>query len=81
MKEIRVYIVGINDYKDNLSNEEFVRIAEERGRVYSLPGFVEDWNEFKHICPNPRNSFIRFIEVECAESINFEEWDIPTLKE
>lgn len=52
-------------------------LAEEQGTVYSLKGFESDYN---NDCVDTINTYIRFIEVECAESINFEEWNIPFVK-
>ena len=82
MKEIRVYVVncGLYDGEEFISemtNEQFMAIAEEQGGVYSLKGFERDYND-EYI--GSAFTFIRFIEVECAESINFEEWTIPVVK-
>jgi hypothetical protein len=82
MKEIRVYVVNCDNYEgcedlQAISNLRFIEIAEEQGTVYSLKGFENnvnaDWLGLD-------NAYIRFIEVECAESINFEEWAIPVVK-
>lgn len=82
MKEIRVYVVNCDNYKgcedlQAVSNLRFIEIAEEQGCVYSLKGFENDVNED---WLGLDNAYIRFIEVECAEGINFEEWKIPTIK-
>lgn len=82
MKEIRVYVVNRDlydgeEYIPEVSNECFMAIAEEQSSVYSL-------NVFEYVYNNENidmiNTYIRFIEVECAESINFEEWAIPVVK-
>lgn len=79
MQEIRVYVVNCDNYEGGgclatMHHEEFMAIAEELGSVYSLKGFEteinNDWLSLD-------NAFIRFVEVECAESINFEEFGIP----
>ena len=82
MKEIRVYGVNCDNYEgcedlESISNLRFIEIAEEQGSVYSLKGFENDVNT-GWLWLN--NAYIRFIEVECAESINFEEWNIPSVK-
>jgi hypothetical protein len=82
MKEIRVYVVNAGElqgvYAPDLSNEEFVSVAEFQGNVYSLKVFEMSIN-FDLL--ELSNAFIRFIEVECSESIDFEEWRIPKLNE
>lgn len=85
MKEIRVYAVSCDNYdgdKDltTISNEEFMSIAESQGNVWSLMGFQLNWNHWECYCPDATSSYLRFIEVECSESINFEEWEIPFVK-
>lgn len=83
MKEIRVYAINVdfcNDeiYAKDLSNEDFIYIAEKQGTVYSLKGFEYNFNN-EYI--DTTNFYIRFIEVDgVAESINSEEWNIPTIK-
>lgn len=78
MKEIRVYAVcGEAQEVRNLSDAEFMQRAENAGNVYSLKGFENDFNGNYFYRDN---TYIRFIEVECAESINFEEWNIPSVK-
>lgn len=83
MKEIRVYAINVDFYDDEiyletLTNEEFISIAEEQGAVYSLKGFEYIFNN-EYI--DTINCYIRFIEVDgVAESINSEEWNIPTIK-
>lgn len=85
MKEIRVYVVNCDNYEGcedlkAISDLRFIEIAEEQGNVWSLMGFQANWNEWDFTCPDAESSYIRFIEVECAESINFEEWNIPVVK-
>lgn len=79
MKEIRVYVVDCNDYEGcgcltTMHHEEFMAIAEELGTVYSLKGFETTIN---NSWLSLDNAFIRFVEVECEESINFEDFEIP----
>lgn len=86
MKEIRVYAVNVDSYTGcedlkAVSDLRFIEIAEEQGNVWSLMGFQATWNDWEFCCPNPGNCYIRFIEVECSESINFEEWAVPVVKE
>lgn len=85
MNEIRVYVVNCDNYEGcedlrEVSDLRFIEIAEEQGNVWSLMGFQTNWNEWENTCPDAEGSYIRFIEVECAESINFEEWNIPSVK-
>lgn len=85
MKEIRVYAINYEHYdgdKDlmTISNEDFMSIAEGQDNVWSLMGFQACWNLWDMTCPDPHSFYIRFIEVECEESINFEEWEIPFVK-
>lgn len=82
MKEIRVYVVDVDLYDgdtclDYLTDYEFMEVAEEKGSVYSLRGFQYDYNQDNI---SSIHTIIRFIEVECSESINFEQWNIPTIK-
>lgn len=82
MKEIRVYVVSCDlydgeEYIPEMTNEQFMDLAEEQGNVYSLNVFETSYN---NDWLDTINTFIRFIEVECAESINFEEWAIPVVK-
>lgn len=78
MKEIRVYVVNVWDsenYFHNayVSDERFMEIAEKQGSVYSLKGFEIAYNT-ENI--DSSSTYIRFIEVECAESIN----NMPSVK-
>jgi len=59
-EEIRVYLVdSMNEVEnwDELPNDEFIRMAEEEGKVYSLQGFVKAFNE------EEINSSIDFIRI------------------
>lgn len=61
--ETRVYVVDMNDNDfdgDNTTDEEFMTLAEENGRVYTLDGFQEAFN-FEEI--NSSIDVIRFITV------------------
>lgn len=61
--ETRVYVVDMNDNDfdgDNTTDEEFMTLAEENGRVYTLDGFQEAFN-FEEI--NSSIDVIRFISV------------------
>ena len=61
--ETRVYVVDMNDNNfdgDNTTDEEFMTLAEENGRVYTLDGFQEAFN-FEEI--NSSIDVIRFIAV------------------
>ena len=61
--ETRVYVVDMNDNNfdgDNTTDEEFMTLAEENGRVYTLDGFQEAFN-FEEI--NSSIDVIRFITV------------------
>ena len=64
-KEIRVYVASQEEYSidelDNMSNDEFMDIAELEGLVYSLNGFVQAFNK-EEIYTGV--DYIRFIEVE-----------------
>lgn len=85
MKEIRVYVVNCDNYEGcedlrEVSDLRFIEIAEEQGGVWSLMGFQTNWNDWSNTCPDAESTYIRFIEVECAESINFEERTIPVVK-
>lgn len=82
MKEIRVYVVNLDNYFGDASlltihHEEFMSIAEDFGTVYSLKGFEIDVN---NDWLSLDNCFIRFIEVECDESIDFEEFKVPKVR-
>jgi len=67
MKEMRVYLVDLQDLTDeeenldirDLPNEEFMKISERQGEVYTLKAFQNEWNAEAIVY----ESFIRFIEV------------------
>ena len=61
--EIRVYVIdqNVSDvYANSKTDEEFMEIAEEQGRVYTLEGFQEAFN-LEEI--NSAIDVIRFITV------------------
>ena len=65
MTETRVYVVNQEDSEKevlNLTDEEFMEIAEQWGRVYSLQGFQETFNSQKDEVSHSED-FIRFINV------------------
>jgi hypothetical protein len=49
MRELRVYGIDISDVElenvGNVSNEQWMDIAEENGLVWSLQGFAEEFNQ------------------------------------
>lgn len=73
MKELRVYVIDIeeidDDFLDNmgidqsvqLNDKDFITVAEEQGNVYTLKGFAQAFND-QDI--NSSTDIIRFIEVE-----------------
>ena len=72
MKELRVYVINIEDVDferqmpvnttvEELSDKDFIEIAEEQGLVYTLNGFTQAFNN-ENI--NSSTDIIRFIEVE-----------------
>lgn len=75
-KEVRVYIISIDiveekypelDNISNITNEEFMDMAEEEGTIYSLNNFQFQWNNNSEFMPLADYSYIRFIEVETQE--------------
>ena len=65
MTETRVYVVNQEDSEKevlNLTDEEFMEIAERWRRVYSLQGFQETFNSQKDEVSHSED-FIRFINV------------------
>lgn len=67
MKELRVYIINIEKLDemlgaDDLSDNEFMDIAEQQGTVYTLKGFQNAFNQMDEI--NTSNQYLRIIEVE-----------------
>lgn len=49
MKEPRIYLINLNnvdlnDHYQDLTDEEFMDIAEQEGTVYSLKGFTDAFN-------------------------------------
>lgn len=69
--EIRVYVVNIEDERvddvdvNGLTNEEFMFEAEEQGKVFTLQGFQNAFNENYGV--GQEVDIIRFIEVEVHE--------------
>ena len=61
-KEMRVYIIdwNFNNKATQLSDKEFMDLAEEDGEVYTLKGYEEAVNEGAYF----DTSKIRFVEVE-----------------
>ena len=65
MTETRVYVVNQQDTTrkvEKLTDEKFMEIAEQWGRVYSLQGFQETFNSQKDEVSHSED-FIRFINV------------------
>jgi hypothetical protein len=64
--ETRVYVIDVDDDRvedvdvPTLTDEEFIFEAEEQGKVYTLTGFAEAFNNEEI---NSHTDFIRFIEV------------------
>lgn len=69
--ELRVYLIEYVAYHKELSNEEFMEMAEEDGRVFTLDGFQECFNEDNLISSD--NDVMRIIEVAVADESDFEE--------
>ena len=65
MKELRVYVIDINEIEEinlnEISDEQFMNIAEEQGIVYTLKGFETAFNR-ENVYTGL--DYIRFIEVE-----------------
>lgn len=65
MKETRVYVIDTNEIEEmnlnEISDEQFMDIAEEQGNVYTLKGFETAFNR-ENVYTGL--DFIRFIEVE-----------------
>lgn len=61
----KVCVLEIDDFGDEghlgLTNDEFLELAENQGRVYSLGGFSEAFNSEEI---NTANDIIRFINIE-----------------
>lgn len=71
-KEMRIYIVsdekiiseyGEDVYINTIDDENFMRMAEDEGTVYSLKGFQYQWNYENDTIPMADYSYIRFIEL------------------
>lgn len=70
-KETRVYVITADQFEgcnvnsvDEISNEDFITMAEENGQIYSLNGFVQQWNEDTLSFPHPDYTYIRILDVE-----------------
>ena len=67
MKEIRLYIINseMSDPTDYnaVSDECFIKVAEEQGNVYSLDGFIEQINQ-GYIILDSNMDYIRIIEAQ-----------------
>ena len=69
MQELRVYAIDQNecmDFTGDLTNEQFIDIAEQFGTIFSLGGFERAFNKEEI----PSNWAIRFILVDCPEVKN-----------
>ena len=70
IKEMRVYVVDLNDIEKDLGssetipNNEFMDIAEAQGNVFTLKGFENSINTEEL---NLNNCFIRFIVVDVTK--------------
>ena len=66
--EKRVYIIA-SDCKlvesvaniDEISDDDFIEEAEKEGLVYTLEGFVNEWNFDAMYCPTPDTTYMRII--------------------
>ena len=67
--EIRVYVVDSEEdaYCPKMNDELFMQLAEEGGRVYTLPTFQEAFNSGD---VNTFTDIIRFIEITMANYDN-----------
>lgn len=70
-KETRIYVITENQFEncnvnsvDEISNEDFISMAEENGQIYSLNGFMQAWNQGIGFFPQPDYTYIRIIDVE-----------------
>jgi len=65
MENIRVYLICLSDLSESqdvhdLSDEQWIKISEEQGLVYSLTGFAEQFNAEMI---NEIDTVMRFINV------------------
>lgn len=58
--ETRVYVLGVDDYTPTLTDDEFIKMAEEQGTVYTLNGFQAAFNRQEI---NTATQFVRFVEM------------------
>ena len=69
---VRIYIISQESYTDysekhnikrveDIPDNDFVDMAEEKGSVFTLKGFEFNWNEYSMFMPYADNSYIRII--------------------
>lgn len=69
---VRIYIISQEAYTDysekhnikrveDIPDNDFVDMAEEKGSVFTLKGFEISWNEYSMVMPDADNSYIRII--------------------
>lgn len=69
---VRIYIISQESYTDysekhnikrveDIPDNDFVDMAEEKGSVFTLKGFEFSWNEYSMFMPDADNSYIRII--------------------
>ena len=69
---VRIYIISQEAYTDysekhnikcveDIPDNDFVDMAEEKGSVFTLKGFEFNWNEYSMFMPDADNSYIRII--------------------
>ena len=69
---VRIYIISqeaYTDYSENhnikrvedIPDNDFVDMAEEKGSMFTLKGFEISWNEYSQFMPDADNSYIRII--------------------
>lgn len=72
MEEMRIYIVSESNKKfdnaEQMTDNEFMEAAEEEGMVFSIEGFVKEWNFAFPIIPFPDTSYIRILKAESKPS-------------
>lgn len=78
-KEWRVYFLVGNDIDElevsyeEISDAKFMAIAEKKGQVHSLDGFVQEFND-DTLGIDSVNDVIRIIEVTTAKQGKIQEW-------
>lgn len=69
---VRIYIISQEAYTDysekhnikrveDIPDNDFVDMAEEKGSVFTLKGFEISWNEYSQFMPYADDSYIRII--------------------